>query len=225
MKLFGWVRRHWLASAICVVGLGGLALAQGQQIITTLSGTELFSVQTGPLNVAINASNLGKALANLGDQIGGSTGVMTATGKAFSVTGTAATTGTTVEQTLATYTLPANAMNAAGRRVRITAQFQKLGTSSGVVARIYFGSTTFTMASDTLINSTEVLTVNANELATANTQIVWAAGTVGTTAISGFNSIGTNATASPIVINATCQNLASNAGDCQLNDFAVEFMN
>ena len=225
MKLFGWVRRHWLASAICVVGLGGLALAQGQQIITTLTGAELFPVQTGPLNVAISASNLAKALANLGDQVGGSTGVMTAEGKAFSITGTSATTGTTVEQTLASYTLPANALNAAGRRLRITAQFTKAGSSSGVVPRVYLGNTVFTPGTLTPIGATEMIQVNAVELSTANTQSAWAFGNIGSTLIQGLVSVGSNVTASPMTISATCANTLSSSGDCQLTDFVVEFMN
>src|SRR5580765_8456698 len=56
MKLTGFVRRHWLAAAVAVVGLGGVALAQiqpGQQILTTLLATYFVDIQTpGAVNTA-----------------------------------------------------------------------------------------------------------------------------------------------------------------------------
>jgi hypothetical protein len=79
--------RDWLIAGVATIGLCQFAWSQGQIIVTTLTGTELFSFQgTGPQNAAISATNIQKFV--LGSGTAGTTPI------ASVYTSTSATPGT-----------------------------------------------------------------------------------------------------------------------------------
>jgi hypothetical protein len=79
--------RDWLLVGAATIGLCQFAWSQGQIIVTTLSGTELFNFQgTGPQHAAISATNLQKFV--LGSSTAGTTPI------ASVYTSTSATPGT-----------------------------------------------------------------------------------------------------------------------------------
>jgi hypothetical protein len=141
----------------------------------------------------------------------------------FGNTATAATATGTGEQILATYSLPANALNSIGRRLWIHGNWSKAANTNTVTFRLYFGAQAFTATSAVSSAGSEI-----NAFVTksgSNTQIMsgWA---VGGTGLFTPGSAATTATdTAAIVIKATCQDTTSAASDCVLQDFFVEWMN
>lgn len=141
----------------------------------------------------------------------------------FGNTATAATAIGTTEQTLATYSLPANALNSVGRRLKIHGQFSTAANTNTKTFRLYFGAqvisnTTAISAAGSLL---ELQVIKSG----ANTQIVTGWGQSGTVLTTPFSAAGANTDTAAIVIKATCQDTTSAASDCVLQDFYVRWIN
>lgn len=101
-------------------------------------------------------------------------------GLLYTTVATAATAAGTAEQTLGTFALPANALDVAGRRVRIRAAVHCATNANNKTMKLYFGAsviTTPTAASSNVNGWLEMDVVKSG----ASTQIVWAKGVVNTT--------------------------------------------
>lgn len=138
-------------------------------------------------------------------------------------TATAATATGTTEQTLATYSLPANALNAVGRRLHAHAQFSTAANTNTKTFRLYFGAqvvsnTTAVSAAGSVL---DLYVIKSG----SNTQIVAGMGQSGTVLTTPFSAAGANTDTVAIVIKATCQDTTSAANDCVLQDFAVQWLN
>lgn len=196
----------------------GLALALG------LLSSEVFAGSTSLLGV-FNQDNVqfctGAGQAPLSTQCVASFGP---SGIIYTTIATVSTgTGTGV-QTLATYTLPANALDVPGRRMRIIATFSYAANANNKTSTVNFGSASFTtgaLPSNGVVGTIEINVVKRG----ANAQTVIGAGVVGTTAITGTSTATSIVDTSPIVITATCQNAVSSAGDCVLQDLLVQYYN
>jgi hypothetical protein len=140
-------------------------------------------------------------------------------------TSAAVATGTgTAEQTLGTYSLPANALDAAGRRLRITAQFSTAANTQNKTGKLYFGGTSISTGTMATSAQGAFLTVEVVKTG-ASTQIVTSRGQVLTTNLAIASAATTETDTAAIVIKATCQDGTSSASDCVLQDFKVEYMN
>jgi hypothetical protein len=148
-------------------------------------------------------------------------------GVVFSITASAATLTGTGEQTLGTYTLPANSLDVAGRNLRINACFKHAANSNTATSRLYFGAEVITdggVASSGTVTC-EWMTVLKTG---SNTQNVVAGGVKGgiSPALLAqlYTAAGETDTAG-IVIKATGQDTTSSANDDTLVSFTVEYMN
>jgi len=153
------------------------------------------------------------------------TGSFQAMGVIFTTHAAVGTTTGTAEQTLGTYSLPANALDQAGRRLRIRAAFVYGATANNKTAKLYFGSeviTTPTAASNGTSAFLELTAVKSG----SSTQLVWGDGVNATTPVTVYTSTSAaEIDTAAIVIKATCTDGTSAANDCTLVDFAVEYMN
>lgn len=146
-------------------------------------------------------------------------------GLIYTTTATAATGTGTSEQVLGTYSLPANALDTVGRRVRMRASFSAAANGNNKTFLCYFGASVITSG---------VLTTNAKNgfceihvvKTGASTQIVWANMLVDTTWITGYkNTASAETDTAAIVIKMSGTDGTSSAGDIVLNDMAVEYLN
>lgn len=146
------------------------------------------------------------------------------TGQLYTTTATQATAGGTAEQTLATYSLPANALDQAGRRVRIRAAFHCATNANNKTMKLYFGASVITTPTAATSNKNAFLTLDVVKSG-ASTQIVWGTGQVDTTAVTPYvNASGSDTDTAAIVIKATGTDGTDSAGDIVLDAFSVEYV-
>jgi hypothetical protein len=147
-------------------------------------------------------------------------------GVIYEILATAAGATGTGEQTLGTYSLPANALDVAGRHLRITADFAKAANGNSVTPKLYFGSESLATAANT--TSAGAMKIVCDVLKTgASTQSVncWGlGGTSGVTPVIYSQPAATETDSSAITIKATCTGGTTGA-DCTLSDFVVEYLN
>jgi hypothetical protein len=146
-------------------------------------------------------------------------------GTIYGTTAIQATAGGTAEQTLATYALPANALDAAGRRLRIRVAFHCATNSNNKTMKLYFGSSVITTPTAATSNKNAVLEMDIVKTG-ASTQIVWAKGIVDTTSVTPYvNASSAETDTAAITLKATGTDGTDSAGDIVLDDFSVEYMN
>lgn len=144
-------------------------------------------------------------------------------GKLFTTTASAATGAATSEQVLGTYSMPANAFDQAGRRVRIHASFHMATNGNNKTLKMYFGASVITSGTLTDSNKNAWFTMDVVKSGAA-TQIVTATGQHDTTMITPYLNAGTDDDTAAIVIKATGQDGSASAGDIVLEDFYVEYL-
>lgn len=146
-------------------------------------------------------------------------------GVIYGTTGTTATAAGTAEQVLATYSLPANALDTAGRRIRVRVAFHAAANANNKTVKLYFGASVITTATAATNNKNGFLEMDIVKTG-ASTQIVWAKGGVDTTAVTPYvNASSTEADTAAIVIKATGTDGTDSAGDITVDDFSVQYMN
>lgn len=146
-------------------------------------------------------------------------------GLMYSTVATAATAAGTAEQTLATFPLPANALDQAGRRLRVRAAFHCATNGNNKTMKLYFGASVISTGVLTTSNKNGYLTLDVVKSG-ASTQIVWGTGLVDVTPITSYvNASGTDTDTAAVTIKFTGQDGTDSAGDIVLDDFAVEYMN
>ncbi len=146
-------------------------------------------------------------------------------GVLYSTTATAATGAGTAEQTLATYSLPANALDIAGRRIRVKCAFHMATNGNNKTIILYFGASSITTGVLTDSNKNGWLSLEIVKSG-ASTQIVWGTGQHDTTMITPYvNASGADTDTAAITIKATGTDGTDSAGDIVLDDFYVQYMN
>lgn len=213
-KPFHHLRRAFYALALVAIAVGGwyvppvIAQNAGQFVTSLLANDAIQIYRQG------TAANVYSTPVTLSSYV-------RAQSLLYSTVATAATTATTVEQTLGTYSLPANYCNS-GTTFTVRYSFTTGANSNNKTMRLYFGST---------VNTTGAQAANAQNGLMAFTvvcqggahQIVQGSASIGTNVtIAPFVSYGTNVVTAPIVIKATGQNGSSSAADIILNYFSVE---
>ncbi len=146
-------------------------------------------------------------------------------GLLYATSATAATAGGTTEQVLGTYALPANALDQAGRRLRIRAAFHCATNGNNKTMKLYFGGSSIATPTAATSNKNAYLEMDVVKSG-ASTQIVWAKGIVDTTAVTPYvNASGSDTDTAAITIKATGTDGTDSAGDIVLDDFSVEYLN
>lgn len=143
--------------------------------------------------------------------------------KAINATGTG-----TSEQTLGTYSLPANSLDVNGRALRIRAFFVTAANGNTKTCKLYFGAKSLSTGAITTASAAPYLELNVVRSG-VGTQIIGGIGFGGTTgivpvALTGAGTAAEDETAA-IVIKATGTDGTSSAGDITLCGFTVEYMN
>ncbi len=144
-------------------------------------------------------------------------------GVVFSQNGAVAGATGTGEQVIATYSLPAGALDVPGRRVRSTAVFLHAANGNACTFKSYFGSEVISSGSNSTTGSGAVFTTDAVKTG-ASTQEVTQWGYNVTTNIAIVSTAATEADTAPIVIKASVQGGTTGA-DCTVSDFVIEFLN
>lgn len=145
-------------------------------------------------------------------------------GVIYTTIATAATAAGTAEQVLGTYSLPANALDATGRRLRIRASFHCATNGNTKTMKLYFGAASISSGALTTSNKNGWLQLDLVKSG-ASTQIVTGTGLVDVTPITTGVTAGTDTDTAAIVIKFTGTDGTDSAGDIVLEDFAVEYMN
>lgn len=183
-------------------------VAQGMQLLTSLTGTEQI-VLNYPCTVSCGVNT-----GTLASYVRG-------TGLLYSTTGTAGSTGTTAEQTLGSYSLPGSTLNT-GTRLRIGASFTAAANANSKTFKCYFGTSVISSGLLLTNNKNGSCTLEVNEIA-ASRQIVSGNMLVDTTPITGYvNTNGTDVYTGAITIKFTATQGTSAANDVILNDFWVQ---
>ena len=181
--------------------------AQGMQLLTTLTGTEQL-ILNYPCTVSCGTTTATMA------------GFVRSTDLLYTLPGTVGSTGTTAEQTLASYSLPANTLNV-GTRLAIGASFTAASNGDTKTFKCYFGLENISSGALLTNNKNGSCLVNVSE--TANSiQDVNATMLVDTTNITGYVATGTEVYSSPIVIKFTATQGSTIVNDVILNDFWVQ---
>jgi hypothetical protein len=145
-------------------------------------------------------------------------------GVIYSLAAPVATGSGTGAQTLGTYSLPANALDTAGRRLRITAMFATASNTNNKTCTLNFGSES--ISTGTMASSAETATAKINVVKTSSShQTVWSNGVVATTPTAAAVTAATETDTAAIAITAICTDGSNSAGDATLEDMFVEYMN
>lgn len=144
-------------------------------------------------------------------------------GQVYTTSATVATAAGTAEQVLGTYSLPANALDIAGRRVRIRASFHLATNGNNKTIKLYFGASVITSGVLTDSNKNAWLSMDVVKSG-ASTQIVTATGQHDTTMTTPYLNAGTDTDTAAIVIKASGTDGTDSAGDIVLEQFYVEYL-
>lgn len=203
------MKRILLASAL-PLALAGIAFAQELSPLLSTMNADNVTFYTGLQVYPAHAS-------------GNSFHAM---GLVYTTTATVGTTTTvTTEQVLGTYSLPANALDTTGRRLRIRAAYHCATNGDNKTLTLYFGASSISTGVVTTSNKNAVLNLEVVKSG-ASTQIVSGTGFLDTAVITPFvNASGSDTDTAAIVIKATGTEGTGTANGIVLDDFSVEYMN
>ena len=148
-------------------------------------------------------------------------------GVIYTLTAPVATGTGTAAQTLGTYSLPANALDAVGRKVRITAYFATASNGHTKTCTLNFGAAPEQVSTGAMSTSAEsaMLTLIVTKTG-ASTQTVEGIGQANTTNVAAYVTTASAETdTAALTIAAICTDGTSAAGDATLADMFVEYMN
>lgn len=207
-----------LLAGVAVLGLTGFAVAQFSPTNTPLQA------ECTPLLGTMNADNAIFYTGRLVGCAGLNVGNFRPGGVVYNLPAPVASAAGTGAQILGTYSLPANAFDIAGRRVRVAASFTTAANTNNKTCVLAFGSETISTGAMATSGETAVLFLAATKTA-ASVQTVWANGNINTTLIKPVVTTGAETDTAAIVIKVTCTDGTDSAGDVTLQDFYVEYMN
>jgi hypothetical protein len=200
----------------------------GTSAVNGVAATYMTSDSAPPINQAMSPTWTGTHQFNVPPLVTAGAAQTSATlrpeGVVYSITATQSTGTGTGEQTLASYSLPANSLDIAGRNIRIVALFKHAANSDTVTNKLYFGSEVMTDAGGAASNQVTIVTCYILKTGT-NTQNVSFLAQRGTVAVSPTEFAATETDSSAITIKATATDGTSSAGDGNLVGFFVEYLN
>lgn len=133
-------------------------------------------------------------------------------------------TGTgTAEQTLQTYTMPANTLSAAGQAVRVTCWGTTAANGNNKTMKLYFGASVISTGTLTLNNKSWTLNLLVMRTAAA-TQVALGTGIGDATDVATYTNAGTDDLTAGVVIKCTGQDGTSSAADITATAMTVELV-
>lgn len=205
-----------ILSGISLIAIASVAVAQLVPTVATVTAftptSDLVQVVPGGVPTGAAKYATARALAQVGAAL-------------YTSTASVATGVATTEQTLGTYSLPANWLNYNGRKLVIRASFSAAANGNNKTFKCYFGSS---------VISSGVLTTNAKNGSCevyvtrtgGSTQIVYGNMLVDTTAITGYvNLSSTETDTAAVTIKFTGTDGSASAADIVMNDFSVVALN
>lgn len=145
-------------------------------------------------------------------------------GAIFTTSATASTATGTGAQILGTYSLPANALDVTGRRLRISAAISTAANTNTKTCVLAFGAESVTTPAMATSAENAMLSLDVVKSG-ASTQIVWGSGHANATPIAVYTAAGAETDTAAIVIKVTCTDGTSSARDATLQDLHVEYIN
>jgi hypothetical protein len=130
----------------------------------------------------------------------------------------------TTEDTLFTYTLPANTLSSAGKGLRIRCWGSTAANTDVKSFNLYFGASKFASATFTTSGANWVSQMEVLRNTTAATQQVFATGSSASTATAPYFNAGTDNAAAAVVIKCTGQSTTAAASDIVGQGFLVEIL-
>jgi hypothetical protein len=171
---------------------------------------------TGPLDPSSTLGTLNQLIQSINSNI---------QNKLFA-NGIASPTGTgTTEQTLYTYTLPANYLANAGDSIRAECSASTAATANNKTLTLYFGASTVTTGAVASNNSNLYLTYTVTRGASSTAQVFVGngmGGTGGATPVAVVNTAGTDDMTTALVIKCTATDAVSAAADVNGRMMIVE---
>ena len=147
-------------------------------------------------------------------------------GVIYTITAPVGTGTGTGAQTLGTYSLPANALDAVGRKLRISATFSTAANTHAKTCTLNFGAAPVQISTGSMTTSSQTASLGMVVTKTgSNTQTVTATGLVATTPLANAITAATETDTGALTIAAICTDGTSAANDATLQDFFVEYMN
>jgi hypothetical protein len=132
----------------------------------------------------------------------------------------------TTEDTLVTYSLPANTFNAAGQTLRIKAWGTTGANGDNKVIKLYFGASVIPSGTVTTNNGVWQASCDVVRGATASTQAVICTGASGATGFTPYSNAGTDSETAAVTIKATGQDTTgSTANSVVAKGMTVEMLN
>lgn len=172
----------------------------------------------------LNAIFTGQVATTPASQAGLSTGTFKPEG-VISVNTTSTGNGAdTTEDTLLTYSLPAKALSANGKGIKIRAWGTTAANADNKTMKLYFGSEVIATATAATNNKNWFLELEVFRTG-ASTQVVWGQGQVDTTNVTPYFATGAETDTAAIVIKVTGQAGTGNANDVVAKGLVVEVMN
>lgn len=154
-------------------------------------------------------------------------GVFQPMGVLYTTTAASALGTGTDEQTLATFTLPANGLDIAGRKIRIRSSWQTAANTHAKICKVYFGLSAISTGSVTASGASPMLELTVTMADTQDRARIWGWGFGGTDGVTlvRYANVLIGGMGSTIEIKATGQTDTSAASDITLVDFSIEYMN
>lgn len=145
-------------------------------------------------------------------------------GVLYTTTATQGTDTGTGEEVLATYSLPANALDVTGRRVRVCTSWHMATNGNNKTIKLYFGASVISSGTLTDSNKNGVACLDVVKSG-SSTQIVTGTMLHDTTNITPYVNAGSDDDTAAIVVKMTGQDGSASANDIVMEDFYVQYMN
>lgn len=200
----------------------GMVFGAGSVNNTLIGGTILGATTN---TIENNGAGLVVIAGGIAAPMGGSSSSTPVVGKATAQLTQVATAANTVETTLQTYSLPANAFNNNGISVRIKAWGSFAANANNKTVKLYFGAVSFVNSGAVAGNNVKWIIEGTVHRVGATSQKCNGHFIYGTTEVGVQNNAATETDTAAIVIKVTGQNGSSSASDIVCEGMIVDFGN
>lgn len=172
---------------------------------------------TGPQDPSQLVATLNQLIQSINSGVGGLLNAQT---------GSVGTTAVTTEETLLSYTMPANTLSTAGQAIRVTCGWTTGATANNKTVKLYFGASVITtpaQAANAQTGRLELIVMRTG----AATQKVFGSGMAGTgslTPVAEYYNAGTDALTAGVLIKCTGTNGTAAANDIVANGLITELI-
>ena len=130
----------------------------------------------------------------------------------------------TAENTLLSYSIPANTLSAPGKTLRITCWGATAANGNNKTMKLYYGASSITTATAATNAKGWYLELIVTRQNTSATQVVFGKGQVDTTNVTPYNNAGSDSMAAAVLTKCTGTDGSDSAGDILANGLLVEIL-